>query len=158
MKRPVHLFPLLLFFSMSMARNTDNPITASKPSTLVPTSTDTADRLRIKAGSNTFTATLLDQAAVTAFRKQLPLTLSMNELNGNEKYAQLPNSLPMSASNPGTIQAGDLMLYGSSTLVVFYETFQTSYSYTKLGRIDNPARLAAALGPGNITVSFEIQY
>jgi hypothetical protein len=81
----------------------------------------------------------------------------MTELNGNEKYGDLPRSLPTDASNPGTIQAGDLMLYGSSTLVIFYESFSTSYSYSAIGRIDRPAGLADALGTGNATVRFEAQ-
>jgi len=78
----------------------------------------------------------------------------MRELNGNEKYFDLPNNLPTNASNPGTIQTGDLMLYGSNTLVLFYKTFSTSYNYTRLARIDSPG-LAAALGSGNATVKFE---
>ena len=81
----------------------------------------------------------------------------MTELNGNEKYFNLSNSLPTNASKPSSIQAGDLMMYGSSTLVLFYKTFSTSYSYTKLGRVDDPAGLAAALGSGNVTVTFENQ-
>jgi len=79
----------------------------------------------------------------------------MIELNDNEKYVDLPRSLPAKASNPGTIQNGDLMLYGSSTVVLFYKTFSTSYNYTTLGRIDNPSALAAALGSENVTVTFE---
>ncbi|WP_245326282.1 cyclophilin-like fold protein [Hymenobacter wooponensis] len=114
-------------------------------------------RLRIRIGSETFTATLLDNPTVTAFRARLPLTVTMVELNGNEKYYELPQSLPTNAANPGTIQAGDLLLYGSNTLVLFYETFTTSYRYTRLGRIDNPTGLAAALGRGNVAVTFELQ-
>ena len=54
------------------------------------------------------------------------------------------------------IQVGDLMLYGSDCVVLFYETFQTSYSYTRLGSLDNPSELAASLGSGNVSVTFEL--
>jgi len=40
--------------------------------------------------------------------------------------------------------------------VLFYKSFDTSNSYTKLGRINNPAALAAALGKGNVTVGFKL--
>ena len=86
----------------------------------------------------------------------LPLTLQMNELNGNEKYHYLSTSLPANASCPGTIHAGDILLYGSSCLVVFYKTFSTSYSYTRIGRIDNADNLANTLGSGNVSVTFHI--
>lgn len=38
------------------------------------------------------------------------------------------------------------MLYGTRTLVVIYATFNSSYSYTPLGRVDDPANLSQALG------------
>ena len=114
-------------------------------------------KLKITIGSNSFTGTLYKNASVTAFKEQLPMTMNMKELNGNEKYFDLPTYLPHNALNPGTIQSGDLMLYGSSTVVLFYKTFSTSYNYTALGRIDNPSALAAALGRGNVTVTFEAE-
>jgi len=118
--------------------------------------TDTM-KLKIKVGSSVFTATLYANTTATAFTSLLPLTVSMVELNGNEKYVDLARSLPTGATNPGTIQNGDLMLYGSSTLVLFYKTFSTSYTYTKLGRIDDVNGLVAALDAENVNVSFELE-
>jgi hypothetical protein len=117
----------------------------------------TNGKIKITVGSKTFTATLLDNNSAKAFKEMLPLTINMIELNGNEKYYDLPNSLPTNSSNPQTIQIGDLMLYGSKTLVLFYKTFSTSYSYTKLGKIDDVTGLTTALGSGNVTVTFEVE-
>jgi len=111
--------------------------------------------INIIIGSKTFTATLADNETGNAFADLLPLTITMNELNGNEKYHYLNSSLPTAAYQPGTINAGDLMLYGNNCVVLFYETFNTSYSYTRLGAIDNPSGLAEALGVGNVSVRFE---
>jgi hypothetical protein len=118
--------------------------------------TDSA-KLKITVGTNVFTATLYNNATVNAFKTRLPLTIQMKELNGNEKYFDLPNNLPANASKPGTIQSGELWLYGSNTLVLFYKTFSTSYSYTPMGRIDDSSGLAAALGSGDVTVTFALQ-
>ena len=114
-------------------------------------------KIIIKVNLQTFTATLLDNNSVKAFKEMLPLTMKMNELNGNEKYFDLPNSLPTNSYNPQTIKNGDLMLYGSKTLVLFYKTFSTPYSYTKLGSLDDVTGLTTALGSGNVTVTFELE-
>jgi hypothetical protein len=111
-------------------------------------------RMWMTVGERRFAITLADNVAARAFAAQLPLTLDMSELNGNEKHADLPKALPANASRPGTIRNGDLMLYGADTLVVFYSTFNSSYSYTRLGRVDDPAGLAQALGPRGVRVVF----
>ena len=111
--------------------------------------------IKIKVNSQIFTATLLDNTTAKAFKELLPMTIQMTELNGNEKYYDLSKSLPTNAANPGSIKNGDLMLYGSKTLVLFYKTFPTSYSYTKLGSIDDTAGLQKALGAGNVSVTID---
>ena len=152
---------LLIFYAFSMliscaSCDERNP----SPGTLVKnnnTAIPTGSKMKIKIGNRTFTATLDDNAATESFKSLLPMTVKMFELNGNEKYADLSRSLPTDASTPGNIQTGDLMLYGSSTLVLFYKTFSTSYSYTRLGRIDDVTGLADAVGSGNVSVTFELQ-
>ncbi|RKE57230.1 cyclophilin-like fold protein [Sphingobacterium detergens] len=114
------------------------------------------NKINIKVGSEVFVATLSDNNTAKIFKEMLPLTINMTELNGNEKYTELPKNLPTNSSNPGTIKNGDLMLYGSSTLVLFYKTFSTSYSYTKLGTVNDAKSLASALGADNVTVTFEL--
>jgi hypothetical protein len=104
-----------------------------------------------------FAITLADNSTARAFAAQLPLTLNMEELNGNEKHARLPASLPANASRPGVIRNGDLMLYGADTLVVFYSTFNSMHAYTRIGRVGNIAGLPQALGQGNARVSFSTQ-
>ena len=112
--------------------------------------------MTIKIGSKTFEALLYDNATATAFKALLPLTINMIELNDNEKYSDLKGNLPINSFNPKTIQNGDLMIYGSNTLVLFYKTLSTPYSYTKLGCITDTTGLAKALGSDNILISFEL--
>lgn len=115
------------------------------------------NKMKITIGAAVFTATLNDNPTASAFKAMLPLAIAMRELNSNEKYFYLSETLPHDATNPGNIQEGDLMLYGDNCLVLFYKTFTTSYSYTKLGRIDNTAGLTEVLGNGNVKVTFEQQ-
>ncbi len=105
-------------------------------------------------GGRTYVATLADNATAKAFAQMLPLTLNMSELNNNEKYCYLDSTLPTDTYRPGTINTGDIMLYGDNCIVLFYQTFSSSYSYTRLGNIDNPSGLAETVGNGNVTVSF----
>jgi len=111
--------------------------------------------ITISVGSERYEATLVDNETARTFHDRLPLTLTMNDVNSNEKAYDLPDALPSNHANPGTIHNGDLMLYGSRTLVLFYETFSTSYTYTRIGQVDDPASLADTLGSGNIEVTFQ---
>jgi len=113
--------------------------------------------LIITIGGKAFGATLSDNPTAAAFRALLPLSVSMSELNGNEKLYRLPTSLPAQPSRPASIQSGDLMLYGANTVVLFYKSFATTFSYTRIGRIDDPAGLERAVGDGSVTVTFAVR-
>lgn len=117
--------------------------------------TPNTQTMKITIADQVFTATLADTPAAREFKAMLPLTLNMSDYNRNEKVAGLPKSLTTTTSTPRTIQTGDLMLYGSSSLVVFYQTFPNIYNYTRIGTITNPSGLAAAVGSGSITIQFE---
>ena len=146
--------------SASSAPETSSPpeifAPAQTPESTKPTEEQESSTMTITINSQTFLATLYDNETAAALKAKLPLTLDMSELNGNEKYNYLPFSLPANAGNPGQIHAGDLMLYGSNCLVLFYESFSTGYSYTPIGRVDNPSGLAAAAGSGDVQVTFAL--
>ena len=112
--------------------------------------------MKIKIGSQVFVAVLYDNPTAEKFKALLPLSLKMKELNNNEKYADIPGDLKTNPINPGKIEIGDIMIYNTNTLVLFYKSFRTEYSYTKIGRIVNTSNLIELLGNGSINVTFDI--
>ena len=114
------------------------------------------DGMQIVIGDQRFSVTLECSDTVTALTEMLPLTLDMSELNDNEKYYYLDTALPSAPQKVGHIHEGDIMLYGDKCLVVFYKSFDTSYSYTKIGNISDTSGLADALGKDGVTVTFEM--
>lgn len=110
--------------------------------------------IRVLIGGKVFTARLEDNETARAFAAMLPLKFDMRDLNDNEKVTELSKKLPGDVSNPGTIREGDLMIWSSRSLVLFYKTFPTSYSYSRLGRIEDTAGLVEAVGSGTVTVAF----
>jgi hypothetical protein len=143
------IYTSVFICSTSSCNKEDENINTERKSTM------TNGKIKIAVNLKSFTATLLDNDSAKAFKELLPMTIHMTELNGNEKYYDLTNKLPTKTSNPGTIHNGDLMLYGSKTLVLFYKSFSTSYSYTKLGSIDDPNGLEEALGTGSVSVTLD---
>lgn len=110
--------------------------------------------IMIEVGGQSFRAVLRDNEAARAFAGRLPMTFSMEELNSNEKYAYMEEGLPMDSQNMGSVGAGDIMLFGSDCLVLFFESFQTSYSYTPIGYIEDADSFVNALPAGTVEVTF----
>ena len=113
----------------------------------------TMDKVYIDINNETFEMDLEDNSTVSALVKMLPLYLSTRDLNGNEKYAYFDKPLPTNTYSPKHIEAGDVMLFGDNCLVIFYESFDTSYSYSKIGRINN----MPSLDDGNISISIRLK-
>lgn len=106
--------------------------------------------LKMIINDNEYFINLEDNETVKSFVKILPKEYIFNDLNNNEKYVYLDDSLPISPVNINHINAGDVMLFGDNCLVVFYESFDTNYSYTKIGHIDGLPNL------GNENISVKI--
>ena len=145
--------------TMPPAQQQENNSVSAIPDATEDTASEQPDSeiaITLTVRNQTFSATLLDNETAHQLAEQFPLTLNMRELNGNEKYFYLDSSLPTDSFQPGQIHAGDLMLYGDNCLVLFYESFTSSYSYTRLGTLDDPAGLSEALGLDEVEVTFSI--
>ncbi len=95
------------------------------------------EKIHITINDKTYTATLEDNETSRELLKKLPLDMTMTELNGNEFYYYIDSSLPSNPKRVENITIGNIMLYGDNCLVIFYDSFKTNYSYTRLGKIDN---------------------
>ena len=122
---------------------------------IITTEEEQREAMTIRIREQTFNAILEDNDTARAFAALLPMELHMTELNGNEKYHYLMGPLPAASERVGHIEAGDIMLFGDDCVVVFYQSFDTPYSYTRIGKINDAAALADALGSGDVDVGFE---
>lgn len=111
------------------------------------------NKVNININGTNYTATLEENDTTRELTKELPLEATMDELNGNEKYYYMDSSLPTDSKRVGKIETGDIMLYGSDCLVIFYDSFTTPYSYTRIGKIDNPDSLKSIVGQKSIEVT-----
>ena len=112
-----------------------------------------SNKITININGVDFTVTLEDNETARELVNRLPLNIEMNELNGNEKYYYFDESFPSNSSRIERIEKGDIMLYGSDCLVLFYESFNTSYSYTRIGKLDNPSLLDDVIGKDSVIVT-----
>ncbi|MDD3369884.1 MAG: cyclophilin-like fold protein [Lachnospiraceae bacterium] len=147
---------LLLLFSLSACSAEQDEVMANENKEEKSMHTNTSKDIKVVVNDREFTATLKDSKAAGEFYDMLPLSIEMTEMNGNEKYYVLPQALSDEDEAVGTIANGDIMLYAGDYLVLFYEDFKTPYSYTRIGKIDDPVGLKEAVGNGNVTVDFTV--
>lgn len=119
---------------------------------------DNMQNIIITIENKKYEAILYDNSTTKELIKKFPITITMSDLNGNEKYYNFSKSFSTSSENVANINKGDIMLFGDNCLVIFYKSFSTRYKYTKLGYIKNTEDLENSLGKGDISITFEIEY
>ena len=96
-----------------------------------------------------------NNASVKALAKMAengPVTIETEPYGGFEQVGPIGATLPSSDTNIST-EAGDIMLYTSSQMVIFYGS--NSWAYTRLGKITgkSDAELRDLLGGDGVTVT-----
>ncbi|MEX0269609.1 cyclophilin-like fold protein [Leptolyngbyaceae cyanobacterium UHCC 1019] len=77
-------------------------------------------KINIKIGDKAVTATLIDNPTTRDFVSLLPLTLTMNDLFGREKFAHLPRALSEEGGRTKTYDVGDIIYWSPSSDVAIY--------------------------------------
>ncbi|OUN40155.1 hypothetical protein B5G28_01985 [Faecalibacterium sp. An77] len=103
--------------------------------------------IQLQVNGRTFAATLEQNNTARALAQRL------QNYGGFEKVGPLGESLPAN-DRQTTTHAGDIVLYQGDQIVLFYGS--NSWSYTRLGRVNNLTGWADALGRGNVTVTFSL--
>ena len=117
------------------------------------------DSVKVKINDNVFDVKLENNSATQELVKELKkgnVTVNATEYGGFEKVGDLGFSLPTSDENIGT-NPGDIVLYLGDKISLFYGSH--SWSYTKLGKIDNvdSNKLKEVLGSGDVTLEFSLK-
>ena len=116
------------------------------------------DLVKVKINDEVFDVKLENNSATQELVKELKkgnVTVNASEYGGFEKVGELGFSLPTSDENIGT-NPGDIVLYQGDKISLFYGSH--SWSYTKLGKIDNVGsnKLKEVLGSGNVILEFSL--
>ena len=118
---------------------------------------DMVRKMNVQIGNAVFTAALEKNEAVSAFVEMMqenPMAIRMSDYSGFEKVGSLGKNLPASNSQT-TTNAGDIVLYNGNQIVVFYGS--NSWSYTRLGHVDDLTGWEEALGSGDVIVTFSLE-
>ena len=118
---------------------------------------ETEMKMQVEVGGSTFTATLENNSAATELAQMMrnqPVVIQMSDYAGFEKVGSLGTSLSTS-NQQTTTQAGDIVLYQGNQIVMFYGS--NSWSYTRLGHIDDLTGWRDALGNGDVTVTLSLE-
>ena len=115
--------------------------------------------LQMKIGETKVSVSWEDNDSVAALKelcKDAPLTIQMSMYGGFEQVGSIGTRLPSNDAQT-TTSAGDIVLYSSNQVVVFYGS--NSWAYTRLGHItdQDAAGMASLLSNGNVTITISME-
>lgn len=160
-RRRLGLVPLAVALLAASACSTPAPPTPGTPDQKkVETVTETPgassiatpgrQQIRIRVGSQSFTAQLEDNPASRDLVSLLPLDVVFHDFGGQEKLATLPRKLDVSGMPKGDrAAAGEIGYYSpNGGLVLYYKDVGYYEGIVRLGRLDTPVALIAGLPDG----------
>lgn len=118
---------------------------------------ETGMKMNVEVNGTVFTAVLENNGAADALAEMMkdqPVTIQMRDYAGFEKVGPLGQNFPASDSRT-TTQAGDIVLYQGNQIVIFYGS--NTWSYTRLGKIEDLSGWEEALGRGDAAVTFSLE-
>lgn len=118
-----------------------------------------AKMLRMMIGNTAVAVDWENNESVEALKAQCenePLVIQMSMYGGFEQVGPIGSRLPSNDAQT-TTSAGDIVLYSSNQIVVFYGS--NSWAYTKLGHItdQDASGVAGLLSNGNVTITISME-
>ena len=144
---------VVIYFAVKNNNNEENNVEEDIDDDVVESSIkpfDSAKYMKVTIGDTEYELVLENNLSAMDLLSISPLEIDMEDLNNNEKYYYLSYSLSDSDGYNGEIKKGDVLLYQSNCIVIFYEDFDTDNNYIKLGHING----LESLSDGTVKVIF----
>ena len=170
MKRVLTVLLAIMLITMTSCGKSDNSSTqptTDEPSTTITTpqddnSTTKEDetetmKLTLKIHDLEVDVIWADNDSVKALKNLAKdgLTINMSKYGGFEQVGSIGSTLPSSDTRI-TTNPGDIVLYSSNQIVLFYDS--NTWSYTKLGHINlSKSELTDLLGDEDVVVTIDLK-
>ena len=158
---------LITMISCGKSTNSSTPSNTDDSSTTITTSSydnqttkedETANmKLTLKINDIEVDVIWTDNDSVRALKNLAKdgLTINMSKYGGFEQVGFIGSTLP-SADSRITTNPGDIVLYSSNQIVLFYDS--NTWSYTKLGHINlSKSELTDFLGDENVVITLKLK-
>ena len=157
----LYLLCILVLLSACGSSGNSNPLSSSQEKNIINAEQEgeTEKMLSMRIGNASVQVDWENNNSVNALKelcKNKPLTINLHMYGGFEQVGSIGSSLPTNDKQM-TTTSGDIVLYSSNQIVIFYGS--NSWSYTKLGKITNKTddELSELLGKGNVTLTLSLE-